>query len=123
MLAFRKFSQRRKTIVLIRNVSHGCYEIQNCQVSGAFSGNYNRLWRQAVLRFLYRNAQFDGQVIKVLMQTLVKECLSLALLFLGLSAFANSELPRERRPSTNLRPLVFCNLKLLFNFFQYLHTS
>lgn len=72
MVAFRKFSQRRKTIVLIRNVSHGCYEIQNCQVSGVFSGNYNRLWRQAVLRFLYRNAQFDGQVFKVLIQTFVK---------------------------------------------------
>lgn len=57
--------------------------------------------------FLYRNAQFDGQVIKVLIQTLVKECLSLALLFLGLSAFANSELPRERRPSVNIRPFVF----------------
>lgn len=68
MLVFREFSQRRETIVLIRNVSHGWDRIQTCQVSGAFSGNYTRLWRQAVLQFLQRHTRFDGQAISLPVQ-------------------------------------------------------
>lgn len=61
MLVFREFSQRRETIVLIRNVSHGWDGIQNCQVSGAFSGNYTRLWRQAVPQFLTETHALTGK--------------------------------------------------------------
>lgn len=61
MLAFREFSQRRETIVLISNVSHGWDGIQNCQVSGAFSGNYTRLRRQAVLQLLTETLALMGK--------------------------------------------------------------
>lgn len=49
----------------------GVMKFKTAKFPVQFGGNYNRLWRQAVLCFLQRNAQFDGLAIKVLMQILL----------------------------------------------------
>lgn len=57
--------EEKKTIVLIRNVSHGCYEIQNCQVQ--LGGNHNRIWRDKLFSTFFLNVRFDGHTLQVLM--------------------------------------------------------
>lgn len=108
MLAFREISQRRETIVLISNVSHGWDGIQNCQVSGAFSGNYTRLWRQAVLQLLTETLALMGKPSVAILASKKQRGASLAQLFGGPHAFQRGGLPASRMS------LSFCNFKVTF---------